>query len=294
MKIAVTGASGYLGSSFLKMYGDTYEIAALSRSAAKASDITDRAITYVQTDYSPESLKDVLSGCEAVVHLAYAMATKDNEAGGLASYESSMETTRNVLSAAHGLGISNIVFASSRLVYPAFSDRPFREDDTLQPQNHYAESKVMMEELCEDYNRNGSRIKVLRFGQIIGADMKVKGMFHVFMDKASKNEPLTLIGSDVRDYIHVKDACGAIDAALRHPEASGIFNISMGIGTDNRMMANAVIEALGSSSEIRIKETGNKKNPDRIVLDCTKAKDELGFSCRNDTILSIAKDVAKD
>ena len=230
---------------------------------------------------------------DAIVHLAYAMATNDNEAGGPASYESSMEATRNVLAVADELGISNIVFASSRLVYPAFSDRPFRESDTLKPQNHYANSKVMMEDLCEEYNSNGARIKVLRFGQIIGADMKVKGMFHVFMDKASKNEPLTLMGSDVRDYIHVKDACGAIDASLRHPEACGIYNISMGSGVDNRIMADAVIEALGSSSEILIKELENKKTPDRIILDCSKAKSELGFSCRYDSVLAIAKDVAE-
>ena len=292
MRIAVTGASGYLGRNYISMYKDACDFVALTRDAAKAEKI--KGIEYRECDYSTESLREALAGCDAVVHLAYAMATKDNEAAGLQAYDSSMAVTENVFRAALDLGITNMVFASSRLVYPSRSDEPFGEDGPLQPGTWYGKSKVMMEELAEELNASGARIKVLRFGQIIGANMKVKGMFHIFMEKAQSNEPLTLIGSDVRDYIHVKDACRAIAAAVDHPEESGIFNISMGCGTDNRAMAEGIISATGSSSEITVKETDGKKLPDRIVLDTRRAEELLSFSCEYDTINRIAKDVLKD
>lgn len=289
MRVAVTGASGYLGSNFISMYGDTCEFIAVTRSAASAACAEGAECR--ESDYSVESLREIFSGCDAVVHLAYAMATKDNEAAGLQAYDSSMAASRNVFNAALGLGITNMVFASSRLVYPSRAEEPFSEDSPLLPGTFYGRSKVMTEELAEELNAGGAHIKVLRFGQIIGADMKVKGMFHIFMDRASKNEQLTLIGSDVRDYIYVKDACMAIMAALQHPEAAGIFNISMGKGTDNRAMAEGIIRATGSSPEITVKDAAPDKKPDKIVLDCSKAERELGFCCEYDTIYKIAVDV---
>ena len=291
MRVAVTGASGYLGRNFISMYKDVCDFVAVTRGPAKA-ERADGA-EWHQSDYSIESLREAFGGCDAVVHLAYAMATKENEQGGLRSYESSMDATRNVFRAAEALGIRNIVFASSRTVYPSYSDEPFRETDDTAPSTFYGKSKVMMEDLAAECNSRGAGIKALRFGQIIGADMKVKGMFHIFMDRASKDEPLTLIGSDVRDYIYVKDACAAIMAALGHPEASGIFNISMGTGTDNRAMAEAIIKATGSASEITVSDAAAGKRPDRIVLDCSKAERELGFCCEYDSIYKIAADVLR-
>lgn len=290
MRVAVTGASGYLGRNFMSMYMGSCDFVALTRNASSAGLM--EGVEYRESDYSEESLKEVLSGCDAVVHLAYAMATKENEQAGMEAYRSSMEVTERVFETALSLGIKNMVFASSRLVYPSRSEEPFTEDSPLDPGTSYGKSKVMMEQLCEELNQKGARIKALRFGQIIGADMKVRGMFQIFMEKAANNEPLTLIGSDVRDYIYVKDACGAIMAALQHPEASGIFNISMGRGTDNRAMAEGIISEIGSSSEILISETGNTKTPDRIVLDTRKAQKQLSFSCEYDTINKIVRDVS--
>ena len=289
MRVAVTGASGYLGRNLISMYRDAYGFIALTRDAGRAEKLA--GIEYRQCDYSTEGLKEALAGCDAVVHLAYAMATKENEQSGMEAYRSSRAASENVFAAALELGISNMVFASSRLVYPARADEPFREDGPVSPSTSYGKSKLMTEEACVEFNAKGARIKVLRFGQIIGGDMKVKGMFHIFMEKAAKNEPLTLIGSDVRDYIYVKDACRAIAAAVGHPEASGVFNISMGRGTDNRAMAEGIISALGSSSEITVKEADSSRLPDRIVLDTRRAEAELGFSCKFDTIRKIAADV---
>lgn len=288
MKIAVTGASGYLGRNLIAMYNDACEFIALSRNVSSADCI--EGVSYNECDYSIESLKESICDCDAIVHLAYAMATKENEQAGMEAYRSSMDATRNVLTAAAELGIKNIVFASSRLVYPNYSDEPFKEDSQLKPSTSYGKSKVEMERLCEEYNSgHDMNIKSLRFGQIIGKDMKVRGMFQIFIEKARSDEPLTLIGNDIRDYINVKDACSAIMSALDAPDISGIFNISMGTGINNRMMAEAIIKETVSRSEI-IVNPEKTTNGDRIVLDCSEAREKLGFTCKYDTIDKIVAD----
>ena len=292
MRIAVTGASGYLGSNFIDMYKGAYDITTIGRNLNVPSSCL--GVNYIQSDYSRESLEGILKNTDAVIHLAYAMATKENEKRGIESYRSSMNATENILSVADNLGIKNIVFASSRLVYPSYSKTPFKEGDPVSPTTYYGKSKVMMEQLFEKYNSEGvASIKILRFGQIIGANMSVRGLFSVFMEKASKDEPLTLIGNDIRDYIYVKDACRAIAAAIVHPIAAGAFNISMGIGTDNRIMAESILGELDSHSEIIADSESKKDAGDRIVLDVTKAAESLGFRCQYDTISKIAKDILK-
>ena len=290
MRIAVTGATGYIGRSFINLHKNDLEIVAVGRGEKPAS--LPSGVEYKQSDYNSKRLREVLKGCEAVVHLAYAMATKENEQGGIESYRSSMEATENILEASSGLGIRNIIFASSRLVYPNRSDIPFAEECTVKPTTYYGKSKVMMEQLCEQYNVEGkAMVKILRFGQIIGADMSVRGLFSVFMEKAEIGEPLTLIGSNIRDYIYVKDTCKALAAALEHPSVSGIFNISMGKGIDNRNMAEAIIKETGSSSQIIVDTDSMQATGDRIVLDVTKASEKLGFKCQYDTINKIVEDI---
>ena len=291
MKVAVTGASGYLGRSFLSMYKGTYDLIALTRDAASVNKVD--GVDYRECDYSIDSLKKILAGCDAVVHLAYAMATKSNEKEGLSAYASSLEATENLLSAAHELKIDNIVFASSRLVYPNYTEKAFKEEDKPNPSNHYGKSKLMAEELCAKHSDEyGMKIKVLRFGQIIGPDMKVKGLFSTFVENALVGKPLTLIGRNVRDYIYVYDACTAIDCALRATDSSGIYNISIGRGIDNREMAEEIIAATGSRSTIVTSgEDDAQKTVDRVVLDCSKAREEFGFACSYDRISEMVNNI---
>ena len=57
MKIAVTGASGFVGWSVMERLGSTPEIEAVT-------------ITRANCDYSVESLRPLLKGIDAVIHLA--------------------------------------------------------------------------------------------------------------------------------------------------------------------------------------------------------------------------------
>ena len=292
MKTAVTGASGYLGRSYISMYEDSCEFVALSRNTESAE--LANCAEHRECDYSIESLKKALVGCDAVVHLAYAMATKENEERGAESYRSSEIATENLLSVCLELGIENITVASSRMVYPNYSETAFKEDSVTAPGTYYGKSKLKTEQVCKKYvDEYGAKIKVLRFGQIIGPNMKVRGLFSVFAERALEGEDLTLIGNNIRDYIYIYDACRAIDCAVKSADCSGIYNISMGVGTDNRDMAEAFISATGSKSRIVEESSSMQAAGDRVILDCSKAREVLGFNCKYDTIEVIAEDYFK-
>ncbi|MGN0527720.1 MAG: NAD-dependent epimerase/dehydratase family protein, partial [Eubacterium sp.] len=266
-KIGVVGGSGFVGRNFIKMYADEFQIIDISRQSGAVEA------------YSTEQLKRALSGCDSVVILAAKKVNAD-EKQSLSLYYDNISVTENTLEACRSLGISNIIFASSRCVYSANQPSPIAEDGLIEPINYYGISKSVCEQLCRYYNdKFHLKIKVLRLAQIIGND-KNGYMIDKFISCASKNEPLSIYGSSAgkRDYIYIKDVCRAIMLALGHYNCYGAYNIGSGRGTTSKELAEAVISGFNSNSELLFMP---EKQEDTSVtyLDVSKAEKELGFSC---------------
>ena len=77
----------------------------------------------------------------------------------------------------------------------------------------------------------------------------------------------------------MKDVCTAIECAIKHSEQFGIYNIGSGIAISNLEVAEKMVRLFKSSSKINIIED-SPKDESRIVLDVTKAKNELDFACK--------------
>ncbi len=291
MKVAITGSNGFIGCQCINTLKKYTEVIALYRAEDGELHNEVKSVTNVCTDYSYNDLLNKLKECDAVVHLAAQKVTRENEEYGLPGYLPSLELNGTVLRVCREIGINNIVVMSSRCVYGTNTEDMFRESDELHPINFYGVSKTAIENECMYYNEHFKmNIKVLRLGQVVGMHMS-KAMFSVFLEQAMNNEVLTLIGSDIRDYIYIKDVCTAILCSLKAENASGIYNISSGLPYDNKTMAEEIISAVGSKSQIIRKETANDYNPSRIVLDCKKAKDDLGFECSFDSFRLIVQDM---
>src|SRR5215475_2751743 len=69
MKIFITGASGFVGSAYLKAYAREHQITAMSRSEKSDAAIKAHGATPVRSELgkvTPEQLK----GCDAIIHCA--------------------------------------------------------------------------------------------------------------------------------------------------------------------------------------------------------------------------------
>lgn len=291
MKIAITGSNGFIGRMCIESLKDSADVLALYRKEDGALSEEVLAVNHVCTDYSFDDLMVHLKGCDAVIHLAAQKVTPDNEKKGLTGYVPSLELNETVLQTCCELGIKNVTVMSSRCVYGTYTDDAFRETDVLHPINFYGVSKIAIESDCMYYNDHfDMNVKVLRLGQVVGPNMQ-KAMFSVFFERAKNNEPLTLIGNDIRDYIYVKDVCKAIICSVMAADAGGIYNIGMGKPYDNLSVAKEVIKSTASDSSIQQKESSPDYKPWRILMDCSKAKEELGFECDFKSFEAITDDI---
>lgn len=109
MKVAVTGAAGYLGSNLIPQLVELgHEVVAVDRAAPAT---TDPAVTWVSGDVlDPASMRSVLAGCEVVYHLValITLAEKNDLA-----WRVNTEGVRVTAEAALEVGVGRFVHTSS-------------------------------------------------------------------------------------------------------------------------------------------------------------------------------------
>ena len=232
MKIAVTGASGFVGRSVAEnLIEKGVEVVPVSRKS---------------TDYSVESLAQILQGVGTVIHLA---AVRGGD-GAMADYHDNERITENLLRAMAEAGTEQIIYASSRMVYSGEENIPWKETDIPAPNSLYGISKMEGENLCSYYSRKyGFRSTAIRIAQVMGPGEKVRNMMSVFLEKATQGERLKVIGESraKRQYIYVKDLAEVISRIALDSSAQGNAGTSGCAGQD---VINAGMEQAYTNLEI--------------------------------------------
>jgi nucleoside-diphosphate-sugar epimerase len=169
MKVAVTGASGSIGSYVLAALGERgHELVAAGRTPPP-----DGGVRYVPaTLEDAASLARAFAGADAVVHLA--AITSPYRASADEVIEVNVAGTARVLEAAAAAGVARLVFASSGAAtgfsFP-LADRsplylPLDEEHPCEPDDSYGLSKLVGEELCARWSRvHGLATVCLRINQ---------------------------------------------------------------------------------------------------------------------------------
>ncbi len=146
MKLAVTGATGFIGSHLVEaLVGRGHEVTCLARSPERTREISALPVRFVfGTLDSNRALADLVDGQEAVVHAAGL-----TKAPSLQEYiRVNVGGTQRLVSAirANGAHLRRLVFFSSaEAMGPSPRGRPLTEDVIPQPFSAYGKSKIMAE-----------------------------------------------------------------------------------------------------------------------------------------------------
>ena len=269
MKIAVTGASGFVGTSVAEILIERgIEVIPVSRS---------------NTDYSVESLAQILQGADKVIHLA---AVRGGD-GSMSDYHDNERITENLLNAMAEGKADRIIYASSRMVYSGEDAIPWKETDIPAPNSLYGISKLEGENLCSYYSRkHGFSSTSIRIAQVMGTGEKVRNMMSVFLEKATRGEQLKVIGESraKRQYIYVRDLaevfCGlALESRPAGTPGQEVINAGMEQAYTNLEIAQAFSEVYGLPEP----EYDDSK-PETItpsIMDVSKMVERIGFRPRD-------------
>jgi nucleoside-diphosphate-sugar epimerase len=239
MKIAVTGASGNLGSALLRRIAagnDTHEVLGISRRApADPAGAASWAEIDVGADDALPRLTRAFTGHDAVVHLAWRIQPGHDESQ---LVRANVDGSRNVLRAAQAAGVRHLVAASSVGAYAPGPGKAERVDESWPvtgiPTSTYSRHKVELERLLDELAARRPELVVTRLRPALifqaGAASEIARLFlgpfvPTRLAGRVRLPGVPLPRSFVFQAVHADDVAEAFRTVLEH-RAPGAFNVA--------------------------------------------------------------------
>lgn len=313
MAVLVTGGAGYIGShTCVELLNAGFDIVVVDNfcnsnveSLNRVMKLTGKRFPHIDADIrDKEKLTSIFKehDIDAVIHFAGLKAVGESCEKPLAYYENNVGGTVTLCQVMQDHGANKLLFSSSATVYGDPESVPIREDFPTGATNPYGRSKLMVEEILQDFCRapgNDWRVSILRYFNPIGAHESgtigedpqgipnnlLPFVAQVAVGKLGKlrvfgNDYSTIDGTGVRDYIHVVDlAKGHVKSLqkLMDVEAgSYIYNL----GTGNGYSVLQIVKAFEKACAKEIPyEVAPRRSGDiaECYADPSRAEKELGW-----------------
>lgn len=225
MKVAVTGASGFIGRQVVAALG------------ARGDEVVA-----IRRPFERATLVDAFRGARAVVHLAGVVSTLRQKE----YFTANVEGTRAVAEAARDAGVRMVHISSLAAAGPAPASAPRSEDDPPNPITPYGRSKLEGERVLRGLP--GLRWVALRPGIVYGPhDRALLPMFRM-----ATRGFLPLVGRADAAYmlIPVSDVVRTIAAAIASDVESEAIFVGHARPATTREIVEGVQSALGSHARI--------------------------------------------
>jgi UDP-glucose 4-epimerase len=162
MRIAITGATGNVGTSLLRALADDPGVESIVGLARRPPERRWPKTTWVSADVSRDPLAEHLRGADCVVHLAWLIQPSRRES---ISHATNVDGSRRVFDAVAEAGVRALVYASSVGAYsPGPDDRAVDESWPTGgiPTSFYSRHKAEVERLLDVFEASHPGIRVAR------------------------------------------------------------------------------------------------------------------------------------
>lgn len=293
MRILVTGAAGFIGSNYvltrLENYpGDTIvsldKLTYAGNLKNLASVIDDPRHQFVKGDIADSGLVenifadrlDVVINFAAESHVDRSIDKPD------IFLRTNIFGAFTLLEAARRHGVGMFVQVSTDEVYGSLGlhDPSFTENTPVDPSSPYSASKASADFLALSYQRTyGMPVIVTRCSNNYGPYQFPEKLIPLFISNLLKDQevPIYGAGENVRDWIHVRDHCAAINAVLEKGTSGEVYNIGGRCEKMNIEIADYLLEIMGKEMSLKKFVTDRPGHDFRYSVDISRIENELGW-----------------
>ena len=235
MRIAITGATGNVGTSVLAALADVSEVEEIVAIARRPAALPDPRVRFHVADVSRDDLVAPLRGLDAVIHLAWLIQPSREES---ITRATNVDGTERLLQAVAQAGVGAVVHASSVGAYsPGPKDRAVDESWPTEgiPSSFYSRHKAACERLLDRFERDQPQVRVarLRPGLIFKRDA-ASGIRRLFagplLPPPLVRRELIAVVPDVPrlrfQAVHSLDVGDAYRRVLLADDARGAYNVA--------------------------------------------------------------------
>ena len=260
MRHLVTGGAGFIGSNFVHHVLGTHTddevvtLDALTYAGSKSNlegVLDDPRHEFVEGDIRDRELvTDLVTDVDTIVNFAAESHVDRSIEGAKPFVSTNVQGTQTLLDAANEAGVDRFLQISTDEVYGQVLDGTFSENDPLNPRNPYAATKAGEDLLANSFHTTHDLpVLITRTSNNFGPRQHAEKLIPKFIQNAAaeKNLPVYGDGSNIREWIYVKDNCRALDLVLREGTIGEVYNIGTQAEKTNLEVTEAILDVVGAS-----------------------------------------------
>jgi dTDP-glucose 4,6-dehydratase len=285
VKLLVTGAAGFIGSTYLRLVKDEHEVVVLDKLtyAGRRENLPDGIELVVGAIEDRGLVMELAEGMDAIVNFAAESHVDRSIADQDAFARTHVIGTGALLDAARERGVGRFLQVSTDEVYGSIPEGSFTERSPLDPSSPYSATKAGGDLLVAAHAHTfGIEALICRGSNNYGPRQYPEKLIPLCILNALHGDPLPVYGDglQIRNWLYVEDFARGIQTVLERGRPGEAYNVGGPDECENIEVVRRILELTGRDDSL-IEYVRDRPGHDRrYSLSSDKLRDELGWQAR--------------
>ena len=285
MKLLVTGAAGFIGSTYVRLVEGEHHVTVLDKLtyAGRRENLPAGTELVVGAIEDRDLVMDLAENADAIVNFAAESHVDRSIADQDAFARTHVIGTSVLLDAARERGVGRFLQVSTDEVYGSIEDGSFTESSPLDPSSPYSATKAGGDLLVSAHaHTHGVEAVICRGSNNYGPRQYPEKLIPLSILNALHGDPLPVYGDgrQVRNWLYVEDFCRGIHAVLEHGRPGQAYNVGGPDECENIEVVRRIVELTGRDESL-IEYVRDRPGHDRrYSLGSDKIREELGWEAQ--------------
>jgi dTDP-glucose 4,6-dehydratase len=285
MKLLVTGAAGFIGSTYVRLIQDDHDVVVLDKLtyAGRRENLPDGVELVVGSIEDRALVTELAEGVDAIVNFAAESHVDRSIADQDAFARTHVIGTSVLLDAARERGVGRYLQVSTDEVYGSIPEGSFTESSPLDPSSPYSATKAGGDLLVSAHAHTyGIEAVICRGSNNYGPRQYPEKLIPLCILNALNDDPLPVYGDgrQIRNWLFVEDFARGIQTVLERGRAGEAYNVGGPDECENLEVVRRILELTGRDESL-IEYVKDRPGHDRrYSLSSDKLKSELGWEAQ--------------
>jgi dTDP-glucose 4,6-dehydratase len=285
VRLLVTGAAGFIGSTYVELVRDENEVTVLDKLtyAGRRENLPDDVELVVGSIDDRDLVLQLAEDADAIVNFAAESHVDRSIDDQEAFARTHVIGTGVLLDAVRERAVGRFLQVSTDEVYGSIADGSFTERSPLDPSSPYSATKAGGDLLVSAHAHTyGVDALICRGSNNYGPRQHPEKLIPLCVLNALSGDPLPVYGDgrQVRNWLYVEDFCRAIHTVLLRGRPGDAYNVGGPDECQNLEVVRRILELTGRDESL-IEHVRDRPGHDRrYSLASEKIRSELGWEPR--------------